>query len=413
MGFLDSLKIYMRTGVWTRSLLTKYSSWETMAPAYAMTDEETYVRDGFRKNTLVYRCVMLLANSMASARLMGVVDTPEGETELPTADPLSKLLERPSTDHTGQRDFVIEMVMRMMLTGEFPMYKVPGERTGRTVELQPLASSRIEVQRKTNGDKLYLYKPDPSKAPKKLAPGEVIFLKFRDPVNRDRGLAPLAAAARETDTDNVITDWRNSFFANGGIPPGVLTTEQPASKEQLQEWSVMWRAQYGGARNAGKTPALAGGLTYQATGVKPGELDFGNLTGLSETRICQAFGVPPILVGAKVGLDRSTYANYQHARRSFWEETVIPLLSFVLDGMTEGLTSVGDKRRVAADTSKVPALQEDADKKAERLGKAWERGAAKRNEYREAIGLDPEADGDVYKVANDAMAQPAEEEVTA
>lgn len=403
MGFWQNFKTYLATGHVVRaSTLVKYSSWETLAPAYPMVDGDRFVAEGFRKNTLVYRCVTLLANSMATARLMGVVDTPEGEAELPTADPLAKLLERPSTDHTGQRDFVIELVMRMCLTGEFPMYKVPGERTGRTVELQPLASDRIEVERKASGDKVYVYRPDPSKGAKRLRPEQVIFLKFRDPINRDRGLAPLAAAARETDTDNVITDWRNSFFANGGIPPGVLTTEQPASPEQLHEWSVMWRQQFGGTKNAGKTPALAGGLTYQATGVKPGELDFGNLTGLSETRICQAFGVPPILIGAKVGLDRSTYANYQHARRSFWEETVIPLLAFVLDGMTEGLTQTGDRRRVAADTSKVPALQEDADKKAERLGKAWERGAAKRNEYREAIGLDSEPDGDVYKVAESA-----------
>lgn len=398
MGLIDSLRTFFRIRVGTRANLVKYSSWETMAPAYPMTNDETFVRDGFRKNTLVYRCVMILATSIASARLMGVVDTPEGEAELPNADPLRRLLENPSTDHAGQRDFVVEMVMRLMLTGEFPMYKVPGERTGRTVELQPLLSSRIEVRRTQAGDKEIIYRPDPSKPTIKLTPDQVIFLKFRDPINRDRGLAPLAAAARETDTDNTITDWRNSFFANGAIPPGILTTEQEASTEQLEEWSVMWTNRYGGAKGIKRTPALGGGLSYQATGVKPAEIDLGNLTGLSEARICQAFGVPPILVGAKIAMDKAqAYNNYVNARRSFWEETITPIILFITDGMTHGLTQTGDNRRVAADMKKIPALQEDADKKAERLGKAWDRGAAKRNEYREAIGLDPEPDGDVLK----------------
>lgn len=404
--------------MWARSnraLLSKYSSWEAMVPSYAMTNEETYVREGFRKNTLVYRCVMLLATSMASARLMGVVDTPEGETELPNADPLRRLLERPSTDHTGQADFVVEMVMRLMLAGEFPMYKVPGERTGRTVELQPLLSSKIEVKRQTNGERIIHYRPDPAKPVIKLTYDQVIFLKFRDPINRDRGLAPLAAAARETDTDNTITDWRNSFFANGAIPPGILTTEQEASEEQLEEWGVKWRNRFGGKKGVKNTPVLGGGLSYQATGIKPGELDLGNLTGLSETRICQAFGVPPIMVGAKIAQEKAqSYNNYVNARRSFWEETVVPVLRFITDGMTHGLTETGDRRRVAANTEKVPALQEDRDKKAERFGKAWDRGAAKRNEYREAIGLDPESDGDVYKSepAEEPVEEPAEEPVS-
>lgn len=397
------MKDYLRTGIAARGI-QRYSAFETLVPEYSLTDPETYVRDGYRKNALVYRCVNLLANSVAQAKMLAVVDTPEGETELPSRDPLSLLIERPSPEYAAQADFLGMLVARLMLTGEAPYYKVPGERTGRIVELQELLSSRIEVKKRPDDTKVYLYRPDHSRPAIPLEPDELIFLRLRDPLKPDRGLAPLSAAARETDTDNEATDWRKGFLQNGGTPPGILTTEQAASEKQLTEWSVMWSRRFGGGKNAGKTPALGGGLKYQATGTKPDEMALPDLTGISETRICQAFGVPPILVGAKVGLDRSTYANYGHARRSFWEETVSPLLRFVSDNLTDGLTSRGDGRRVKFDTSGVPALQEDADKKAERIGKAYDRGAAKRNEYREAIGLDPDPEGDDYKMPSGEVA---------
>ena len=395
MGLLRIVTRFLRTGVWTRSLV-KYSSVETLAPSYQMVNEEAFVGEGFRGNALVYRCVQLLANSASQPEMVGVRETPEGDADLPPADPLVSLLERPSTEHGSQTGFIADVVTYLMLLGEAPLYKVPGEKTGRTVELQLIRPSKIEVEKDSRGNKVYLYRYDPSKNPKRLTPDQIIFLKLRDPLNRARGLAPLAAAARETDTDNEVTDWRKAFFQDGAIPPGILTTEQPASQKQLEEWAVMWTAKYGGKKGAGKTPALAGGLSYQATGVKPGDFTLDEFSGLSESRICMAFGVPPVLVGAKVGLDRSTYANYQHARRSFWEETVSPLLTFLSDELTDGLTANGDGRLVKFDTSKVAALQEDRDKVETRYGNALKNGAITVNEYREKLGLDPVPDGDVY-----------------
>lgn len=400
MGLFRTIGRFLRTGFWTRSL-AKYSRYETLTPAYSMVDESKYISEGYRNNSLVYRCVTLLANSASQPVMMGVRETPEGDTELPPADPLTALLDRPSTEHGSQTGFIAEIVVYLMLLGEAPLYKVPGDTTGRTVELQLLKPSRVEVKRETKG-KVYLYRFDPAQPAKKLENDQLIFLRLRDPSNKDRGLPPLAAAARETDTDNETTNYRKAFFNNAAIPPGILTTEQPASPEQLEGWAAKWAERTGG-ENRGRTPALAGGLTYQKIGATPGELAFPELTGLSESRICMAFGVPPMLVGAKVGLDRSTYNNYQNARTTFWEDTVAPLVTLLEDELTAGLTVQGDGRKVIFDTSDVPALQEDADKKAERAGKALSRGAATVNDYRDALDLEPVPDGDVYFIPKGAQ----------
>ncbi len=158
----------------------------------------------------------------------------------------------------------------------------------------------------------------------------------------------------------------------------------------------MWKERYSGSKNAGKTPALAGGLSYQRAGALPGELGLKELTGIPELRICQVFGVPPALAYAVLGIERLTYSNYQQAMRSLWKHAASPLLGLICDEFTGGLTLDGDGRRVGADKSKVPALQEDADKVASRFSKALNDGAVMVNEYREKLGLEPVEDGDVY-----------------
>lgn len=396
MGFVDSLRAYLRTGVAVRERLPS-SSWHVLAPSYAMTSERAYVTEGYRKNSAVRACCDYLVRSLSSVPLAAYQRTPEGETELPSGDPLVLLLERPGGEEEGSRaQFMREVVLRLMLLGEVICYKVPGERTGRTVELQFLGSSNVEISRTSAGGKRrFLYKPD-AYTTIPLKREEVIFLRYSDPLSPDRGVAPLVSAAREADTDNEATDFRKAFFENGAITSGLLSTEMEAEPERLKKWSSDWKRNYSGSKNAGKTPVLAGGLKYQKVGANPGEIALPELTGITEARIHQVYGVPPVLTGSEIGLRRSTYSNYGNARTAFWQDTATPLLSIISDWMEDGLTEWGDGRAITFDLSGVPALQEDATKTEERYGRALSRGAITINEYRQKIGLDPTDDGDVY-----------------
>lgn len=369
-----------------------------MSPTWSITDTKTFIREGYRKNALAFRCTEYLASSVGMAVLEAVRVSSAGETVLPERDPLSVLIGRPSLRRPSQAAFFRHMVRLLYVTGEAIYYKVPGEVTGRTVELQNLPSNKIAVKKATDGSRQYEYHFDPGQPPKILEEDEVLFLKFDDLENEDRGLSPLQAAARETDVDNAAADVRKTFFENGTMLQGYLTTEQPAEDKQLRQWSAMWNSRYGGKDKVGKTPALAGGLDYKEVGVSPDKWAFPDLTGLAESRICSAFGLPPILVGAKVGLDRATYANYKEARSAAWEDTVTPLLNFIAEGSTASLIVPGTRRKLRWNTDDVPALQEDADEREQRAGRGVARGTITVNEYREAVGEDPVPDGDVYMI---------------
>lgn len=397
MGFVSDFANYLRTGVFFRAEgLQRYSQWELATASWAITDEAAYVREGYRQNPILYRCVELLAATVSTPDLVGYSQKAAGEELLALTDPLMGLLQRPSSDYKTQTRLVRLIVRRMMLSGEFWAFKVPGERTGKVVDLQPLHGYKMRVRRGRYGVEKYEYHFDPAQPPVILDPEQVLYLKLDDPMDEDRGLGPLAAAARDTDVDNAVTGYRKAFFDNAAITSGILTTDQPATPRQLEEWGADWRDKYGGKKNAGRTPVLGGGLSYQRVGALPGEIAFNDIVALSQANVCSALGVPPILVNAKVGLDRATYSNYGQARSSLWEDTVSPLLVLIADEFTHALVGPAEGKVCRFDTSKVPALQEDREKKAERYGRGLDRGTITINEYREAIGARPVDDGDVY-----------------
>src|SRR5260370_36758886 len=131
------------------------------------------------------------------------------------------------------------------------------------------------------------------------------------------------------------------------------------------------------------------------------DLEFPDLRAFSESRICAALQVPPILVGAKVGLDRSTFTNYQEARKQLWEEAIFSLQRRFRDPVETRLLpefSGTGRARVTTrwDNSQVLALQEAETAKWARASEALHAGGITVNDFRRVVGLEPDPAGDVF-----------------
>ena len=285
----------------------------------------------------------------------------------------------------------------MLITGECFVYLARGaDRSGSVSETQILPGQAIQVKPGKTGIAMYHYRPNGQSEPIEIPPERMIFLRYDDPLDPLRGCSPLAAAWREIQTDNVMVDYRKAFFDNAAIPGGVLTTNLPANADQLRQWSEDFTDKFSGAKNAGRTPALAGGLTYERAGAMPKEIDFANIGAIPETRICMAFSVHPILIAAKHGLDRSTYSNFKEAHAAYWEDTVVPEMELIQDEFTVSLTSIGDPNFCEFDASDVPAMQPDAEKTQAIAKDGLISGGITVNEYRQKLGYNPVPDGEVY-----------------
>jgi hypothetical protein len=132
-------------------------------------------------------------------------------------------------------------------------------------------------------------------------------------------------------------------------------------------------------------------MEFQTTNNTFREMVFPEVDARNEVRICMGYGVKPILISAKVGMDRSTMNNYAEARQAWYEENVTSEWSFLQDELTaQLLPDFDDSEDIAClfDIRKVKALQEDRTKSWERAVNAAKANVIIRDEAREEMGLD-------------------------
>ena len=196
-----------------------------------------------------------------------------------------------------------------------------------------------------------------------LAPRDVIHFRLTDPTNDLWGLSPIQVAARQIDTDNEASKFVDAFFRNAAVPFGLIKLKrtlrggEPEARRIGQRWTDRFR----GLLGRFQIGVLDADAEFQRIGLTQEEMAFPELRAQTEARICAAFRVPPVLVGVKVGLDRSTFSNMAEARRFFWENTMLSLYRRVESKYAASLTPEfdrpGETVRIRFDFSAVAALQ--------------------------------------------------------
>jgi len=370
---------------------TRLTTWEEGKPAYNGVSFETMATQGYRKNELIFSCISKTANS-ASQVALRVYDK-KSQQEIPD-HPLRQLIESPNSE-MGEYDFWTANVLYEKLGGA-AYWEKERSAAGRVVGLWPLRPDWIKpIKSSTEFISYYVYEiPGGTKLP--IPKEDVLTFKNFDPLNMYQGWPPAAVAARIGDVDNSSTDFIKMFFERGGMPAGILTTTQHLQDAQVTAIRRRWRSRYGGSKNWIDPAILDADAKYQKTGSTFNEMGFETLDERNEARICMVLDVPPILVGAAVGLKRSTYSNYAEARKSWWQDSLSPMYQHYDDVINSRLVpEFGDNIYVKWDFSHVAAYQEEAQKLWTRYLDALGRGGITVNEFREGINLPRLRNGDV------------------
>ncbi len=367
---------------------------EGQPPMYSDRNFERYVSEGYQKNELMYACIT--ANA-ATAALVSLKVYDQTEHEEIKDHPLRRLMARPSP-FLSEYDFWALTSIYEDLAGVAYWEKVRNG-AGEVVELFPLRPDYMTaIPSSTTFISTYLYAV-PGMDEKRIAPADVLVFKQFDPRDLRQAISPTKVAARSIDVDNSLTDYIRLLEEKGFEPPGVLTTKLVLQDSDVDEILRRLRTRYGGIENRNKPLVLDRDATYQRTGSTMQEMDFTAQDERNEARICEIYQIPPIIVGARVGLRYGTYANYQEARLSWWEDKLTPKYKHRSDVIDAQLAPDFDKTvDTEFDTSKVPALMEK--KQAERRARASEfsTGLITRNMFYKFIGeaqLPPET-GDVF-----------------
>lgn len=340
-------------------------------------------RDGYGRNELIYACIQKRANALGSVDLD--VENAAGD-EQPNS-PLAALLDRPNP-LWGQSDFIQSISIFQDLAG-VAYYEKVRSKAGRVVELWPLRPDWVKPILNNQGLAGYEYTVA-GMQPIRLEAKDVLALRRFDPLNLYRGTSPVGVLARSGDTDNAMTDFMRNFFELGAVPQGILTTEQLLQDPDVAKIRHNWGQRYGGWKNWFEPAVFDKRVTYQRISSSFDEMGFESLDSRNEARICMVLAVPPILIGANVGLERATYSNYETARKAWWEDDLHPALVHLGGQLSRDLLpEFGGNLRLVWDLSEVPALRDDQDAVWARGKEALATGAILVDEYREMIGLDP------------------------
>ena len=364
--------------------------------------------------SLIFACVREICTSLVEAR-PEIGFEQDGIWEPVNGHQTLELLRDPNPDY-DYSDLMQYIGARLLLTGESFTWKWR-DKGGILRELWPLPTNMVTVQyatlsqEQTPASRLvagYTVKQGGGKRPLPVAVEDMAYSRFIDPAKTTGGISPMQAAIRDYQLDVERSDYLVEMLTNLKVPGVKITSSAVLTPEMRQEMRGYLHDMVGKGKRG--SPIFIEGPDVDMELLSPlKDLDWPGLTSLTETRVCMAFGVPPILIGSRAGLDRSTYSNYGEARQSFYQETMIPFWRTLGATLTRCLLrhEGEDRLEVRFNTGEIDALQENATERAQRAEIGMRSGLMLRNEGRALLGLDAVDDGNVYLLPLSTVEVPA------
>jgi len=338
-----------------------------------------FARRGYDQNTIVHSCIRELA-TITSAPVYEVErKADDGTVERVDYD----LAQHPNADQS-MAEFVELLMTYLQVSGNAYVMRERG-RSGAIVSLQLLRPDRVTVNLNKGIVSGYTYEIDGSSY--SLPPGDVSHLKLPNPADDVYGLSPLTVCARYLNIDISVATFLASYFANAGVPAGILKLQRRINSQQEADAARhKWRSSFSGQRGWHGVAVLDSDAEYQQIAPSLKDMDTSAMSRATETRVCAVFGVPPILLGLQSGLEVSSYSNYEQARESFIAETVSPLVAKVALFLTRAF-ELEPGTVVRGNTTGVKAWTEDVTVASTRVVGQYAAGIITLNEARSALGF--------------------------
>lgn len=400
MGFLDELKRWAvepvgqqdrgrPSGMELRGLGASVPAFAVNRAVWPERNLSVLRDQGYNQSATVYACVQARAKAVSAATLRVYRDEGGGQRAEVDNHPLRELLLRPNP-FVSEAEFLLLTSTFMDVAG-FSIIEKVRSSNGRVVELWHLRPDWAKPILRDQAAPDWEYRI-PGRGAVTIPADDVLVITGTPSATlMPTGLSPISVALREVGIENSATDFLKLFLDNGGAPRYALVSPT-AITDQAKADAIRekWAQTYGGFQNWVNVALLHGGLDLKQVGFNLNEMAYPELRRLTEARICTAFGVPAILIGAQVGLDASTYSNFEEARRTFYEDTVTPLWARIDGAITRDLLpEFGVERGVSVefDTSNIPALRDDVNPAWGRATAALSAGAITINQAQMEMGL--------------------------
>ncbi|RKZ99111.1 MAG: hypothetical protein DRQ46_00345 [Gammaproteobacteria bacterium] len=322
----------------------------------------------FKFHAMIYACVRKHMTSFPEANLeIGYYDD---EKKWNIVDGMQELevIQRPNAYLTQTNLYEFD-ISHMDLTGQSFIWKW-FNKAGEVAELWPLPTSwcklipKLTIGSDEQSRFIDHFKVNiPSGKQFTVMPEAMIYRRFVDPQSLVDGIAPMQACYRDFKLDSEKDNYILEMLENMKVPGMILHQPEEFTPTQQNEMRELLAEAVGKGKRGG--PLFLTGEGASASFIAPlKDLDWPGLSSMAESHICAAFGVPPLLVHARVAQENSPLSspNLEAAEKIFYRGTMISLWNDFADSMTINLLRIKDpdtNLMFKFDWSQVKALQAD------------------------------------------------------
>lgn len=325
----------------------------------------------------VYACVYKIASTIAALGLE-VYEKDGANVVLANVHPAYNLVKVKPNEHQTAYEFWETIVASAVIYG-VGYAVIKRDQRGFAMELIPVHYSDVDL-RSVKGEKVYIVQDIGAVRPENML--EICNLMRMSPIRLHRENLGLAKSAQ---------DFGAEYFGQSGQMTGVLSSEQPLKKEQMDIIQGSWN---NGAAQAG-TKLMPFGFKYQRISISPDEAQFIETRKFQAEEICRIFSVPPSLVQLP---SQTTYNNTEQQNLMFARHTIVPWTQRVEQEIDRKLIPSYDRPQVYAKFKLSDLQRGDSAARANYFTQMLQAGVLSINEVRAEEELNPIAGGEVHTV---------------
>jgi HK97 family phage portal protein len=258
-----------------------------------------------------WRCAQILSETIGTLPLHNHRDGHKTDDQ-PT------FIQQPEPDRT-RVETISALVLCLVMHGNAYLVVTERDRLGYPLRAVLVDPQRVMPVQTSEGIAYRL-----AGSPALLDSSEVLHFRNMALPGSLTGLGVLGMHARTIGANIAGEDYAMQTWVTGGVPDGILTTDQMLSSPEADEFKARWNESQGGRQRT--PPVLSGGMKYQSIGFSAVELQMIESRQYDGGQICTIFGVPAFLAGVPA-TDSVTYQTVSQDITLFVLFTLQPLVS--------------------------------------------------------------------------------------
>lgn len=291
-------------------------------------------------SSIVQACVGAYAETIAMCPGDHWVSLENGGRERNKASALTRILKRPN-GYQSISDFLLNLVRELMEDGNAYAVAIRNGR-GEIAELHLMRSRMCSARVAVDGSLFYALSGNevvdrfiPAGLMAAVPQRDVLHVRLHCRRHPLIGESPILASAMDIGLSALMKQQQAAFFANGGRPSAVLTTDLTLDVGQVADLRARWNEQSQGM-SAGGVPILTSGLKPQPWSQSSVDSQLAEQLKMSDQAVALAFRTPLAILG----LGGQTYSSTEMLMRQ-WIATG---LGFVLNHIEEAVGNLFELR---------------------------------------------------------------------